>query len=785
MVRFLKLIGRVVGIVALLAAAVVAGYVLRGCAAAPATPASAEEEPTLWVCSMNISYHPYYSSDRPGNCKYCGMALIPATSESAGKEEGLRVFTTTAVGRALMDISTSPVERRFVTTEIRMVGKVAYDETRIGYITAWVPGRLDRLFVDYTGIKVNKGDHMVFIYSPELLSAQQEFLQAIKAVEEIKDSGLEIMRDSAQAMLEAARGKLRLLGIKPAQIAEIRQRGTPSDHVTIYAPMGGTVIEKHAQEGMYVQTGTRIYTIVDLSVVWVMLDAYESDLQWLRYGQRATFTTEAYPGETFIGTIAFINPVLDDRTRTVKMRVNVPNPAGKLKPEMFVQALVTTQVGAGGRVMDPELAGKWICRMHPEVVKAEPGLCDICEMDLVTTESQGYLPVVADEAAMPLVIPASAPLITGRRAIVYVELPDRDQPTFEGREIVLGSRTGDYYIVRHGLQEGELVVTNGNFLIDSALQLLAKPSMMTPEGGGGGAQHQHGGGRPESAGPQADPTIQVPAHFRRQLGLISQSYEAVSEALRAEEFEQVKAAFEALGGSVAEVAADSLSGHARMMWKELSMLLANDAVEGAMVEDLDDARRVLKVLARHLERLDEQFGITHMHEAPAGAEAEVPAEFRQQIGGLWSSYLAVHEALAGDDREGAARASQGLRQALAAADMTLLEGEAHMAWMKHLAELRKALDEVADAQDIEGIRKGFAPLSWTLAGVIRRFGLEPAGPVVRMKCPMAFGGQGATWLQADEELRNPYFGASMLKCGALLERISGGPMRPHGDQGHE
>jgi Cu(I)/Ag(I) efflux system membrane fusion protein len=222
--------------------------------------------------------------------------------------------------------------------------------------------------------------------------------------------------------------------------------------------------------------------MADLSQVWVKLDAYESDIDWIRYGQDVEFTAEAYPGETFKGKIAFIDPVLDPMTRTVKLRVNVANPDGRLKPEMFVRAIVRSKVAGAGMVMDEDMAGKWICPMHPSVVKTAPGKCDVCGMDLVTTESLGYV-VAKEPNKAPLVIPASAPLITGTRAVVYVRLEGKEKPTFEGREIVLGPRAGGYYLVKEGLSEGEQVVTNGNFKIDSALQIQAKPSMMSPKGG--------------------------------------------------------------------------------------------------------------------------------------------------------------------------------------------------------------------------------------------------------------------------------------------------------------
>jgi Cu(I)/Ag(I) efflux system membrane fusion protein len=331
---------------------------------------------------------------------------------------------------------------------------------------------------------------MVYLYSPQLLSAQAELLQALKAIQETSGA-TELIRRSSVATLNAAREKLRLLGLQKEQIDEIEKTGKTTDHLTIYAPIGGIVIAKHANAGDYVETGAKIYTIADLSEVWVKLDAYESDLEWLRYGQAVEFTTEAYPGEAFKGTISFIDPMLNPMTRTVKLRVNVSNPDGRLKPEMFVRAVVRSKIAGAGMVMDENMAGKWICPMHPSIVKERPGKCDICGMDLVTTESLGY--VTAKPASEPpLVIPTTAALITGKRAVVYVRLEGKDKPTFEGREIVLGPRAGDYYLVKEGLAEGEQVVTKGNFKIDSALQIQAKPSMMSPEGGAMPAGHQHG-----------------------------------------------------------------------------------------------------------------------------------------------------------------------------------------------------------------------------------------------------------------------------------------------------
>ena len=792
MKRFLRWLLGKLGVGVLLLLALGLGYFVRGwfprpsqelrmAAERPQKEAGVEEpaepEKQLWICSMNVTYHPYYSSDQPGKCKFCGMPLILAPSGGQDDTGSMRQFVTSPAGRALMDIQVSPVERRFVTAEIRMVGKVEYDETRVRHISAWVPGRLDRLYVDYTGVEVKQGDHMVLIYSPELYAAQEEFLQALIAARDYGEGGSQLMAEMTRSTVQAAREKLRLLGLTKEQVSEVQDTGTPSEHVTIYAPIGGTVIEKNKLEGEYVQTGTRIYTIADFSKVWVKLDAYESDLMWLRYGQKVMFTTEAYPGESFHGTIAFIDPMVNPKTRTVKVRVNVPNPEGRLKPDMFVRAVLRANVALGGRVMDPDLAGQWMCPMHPEVVKPGPGSCDICGMDLVTTESQGYVAAVADDAAKPLVIPVSAALVTGTRAVVYLQVPDADKPTFEGREVVLGLRAGDYYIVRHGLQEGDLVVTRGNFKIDSALQIQAKPSMMTPEGGGGG-EHRHGGEMPGETARSAGVGMELPPVVRQQVGHLEGAFRAVSEAMKAEELPGIRAAFGAFGSSLERVEGELLSGHARMVWNELAMLLGNDAFEGAVAEDMDEARRIYALLETHVQRLREQFGTGNVHvEADVLPSVEVPLEFQAQLGKVWEGYLDIHTALAGDDPGAASAALAHAREALEAMDMKLLGGKAHEVWMGSLARLKKALDEMASAEDLETIRSGFAAFSEGLSGAVEGLGIAPAQTVYRLHCPMAFEGKGAIWLQEDEDVRNPYFGAAMLKCGEVVEVISG-PRHP-------
>ncbi|MBN1511436.1 MAG: efflux RND transporter periplasmic adaptor subunit, partial [Phycisphaerae bacterium] len=439
-----------------------------------------------------------------------------------------------------------------------------------------VPGRLERLFVDYTGVPVRKGDPLVSLFSPALLSAQQELLQAILIADRLGTGGVEIVRQTTTATIDAAREKLQLWGLTKQQVDEIEQNGKPSDHITIAAPSGGIVIHKHVREGMYVQTGTPIYTIADLSQVWVRLEAYESDLPWLRYGQPVTFTAEAYPGESTTGTVAFIDPVVDEQSRTVRVRVNVPNPSLKLKPGMFVRGTLEAKVAEGGKVLSTSLAGKWICPMHPEVVGGEPGQCDRCGMPLVPATDLGY--AGEPDAAPPLLVPASAVLLTGSRAVVYVAVAGRDRPTYAGREILVGPRAGDWYIALKGLKEGEEVVVNGSFMLDAELQIRAQPSMMMPQDPEpDGMSHEN----------SAMKAVMISDGFRDQLQPVIEEYLAVQTALTADDLTAAAKAAGRMSEALGRASPAALDEEARSLWERqarelalsLDVLLTADALQ--------------------------------------------------------------------------------------------------------------------------------------------------------------------------------------------------------------
>jgi Cu(I)/Ag(I) efflux system membrane fusion protein len=364
-----------------------------------------------------------------------------------------------------------------------------------------------------------------------------------------------------------------------------------------------------------------------------------------------------------------------------------------------------------------------------------------------------------------LVIPVTAALVTGTRAIVYVELPERDKPTYEGREIVLGPRAGSYYIVRSGLKEGERVVTKGNFKIDSALQIQAKPSMMTPEGG--------------ASPPEAD----LSAISRNQLNAVLTTSETVANAFKAGDLDEVHLGFAELEKAIKEVDMKLLQGHSHMLWMEVSMLLRNDVVEGKEVKTLREAERIVESLKINIASLQAKFGLSQTAR-PKVIKAVNP-EFRKQLEKVFSGYFVMQESLAKDQFDEAIAGVSKIKEALAGVDMKLLSGTQHDVWMKHAAALKKILSDASKAGDIELLRQAFVMLSEQMFVVGRQFGPPGKSALYQLKCPMAFNNRGATWLQQDKDTRNPYFGSAMLKCGDVIEVIEPANDRNIGGHQHD
>ncbi len=409
---------------AAIALALVVGLGLGRTRAAPpgSSTDDAHEHDRVWTCSM----HPQIRMGESGRCPICGMDLVPADTAPAPADHAESVVTLSARARALAGVRTAAVVRTEPRAELRLLGRVDYDETRLRMVTPWTDGRIDRLKVRVTGARVRKGQVVAQLYSPEVYAAMRELVVAIKQAKTLSE-GLHGSSELAAAMVSSAREKLRLLGISETELKSIETSGRAPKHVSVRSPFSGTVIERNVEEGDYVEAGTGLYHVANLSKVWVQIDAYESDLPHLALGQEVSVEIDAIRGETFSGQVAFIDPVVDRSTRTARVRVEVENPERRLRPGMFARAVVEADIG----------------------------------------DQRSYL-----------VIPSSAVLFTGRRSVVYVAVPGRPG-AYALREVRLGPRAGPVYPVLEGLSQGERVVEQGAFVVDADLQLQGGRSMMT------------------------------------------------------------------------------------------------------------------------------------------------------------------------------------------------------------------------------------------------------------------------------------------------------------------
>jgi Cu(I)/Ag(I) efflux system membrane fusion protein len=304
--------------------------------------------------------------------------------------------------------------------------------------------------------------------------------------------------------------------------------------------------------------------------------------------------------------------------------------------------------------------------------------------------------------------------------------------------------------------------------------------MMTPEGGGGGghAHHAHGGEEKRAEPAPGRATVTLPALFRSQLHEVLMAGNAAKASVESGDIHGIHEAFSKLSEQVDSVDSDKLSGHAAMMWKEHAMLLGNDAMEGSEVKKLSEAKGVGKLLGEHLASFQAQMGVSHEHGVQSADE--ISPEFRHQLGKVVEGYLAVQKALAADKADQAVQEAKRALDAVAAVDMTLVSGQDHMDWMKHEAELKRVLSRMVEAKEIEAIRQDFAELSELIISTVKQFKVSSV-TLYQFKCSMAFDNQGATWLQANEETANPYFGKMMLRCGDVIEVIPG-PEKPGGHE---
>ncbi|MFT5886548.1 MAG: Cu(I)/Ag(I) efflux system membrane fusion protein [Arcticibacterium sp.] len=379
----------------------------------------------VWTCSM----HPQIRQSEPGPCPLCGMDLIPVDMGGADDENPMEVkMSPTAM--QLANVQTAIIQKGKATKELRLTGKIQVDERSVSTQTAHISGRVEKLYINTTGEYVPKGKIIAEIYSPELVTAQEELFEAQK------------MKETQPQLFAASKERLKNWKLSTSQIESILLAGKPQETFPILSDINGIVINKKIQLGDYINRGSSLFEVANLSQVWVLFDIYESDLTWIKTGDLIEYTIQAFPGEKFKGKISFIDPLINPATRVAKARVVTANGGNKLKPEMFVTGTLLSQVKG---------------------------------------------------SQSDMVVPKSAVMWTGERSVVYVKSLNTQGTHFAMRKVTLGPSLGDSYIIIDGLKDGEEIVVYGTFSIDAAAQLAGKPSMMNPEGGKAMAGHDHSG----------------------------------------------------------------------------------------------------------------------------------------------------------------------------------------------------------------------------------------------------------------------------------------------------
>ncbi|MEQ6122248.1 efflux RND transporter periplasmic adaptor subunit [Reichenbachiella sp. MALMAid0571] len=480
-----------------------------------------EDSDQIWTCSM----HPQIRLSEPGSCPICGMDLIPASSKRSAASASPLMHEMTPEAVAMANVHTSLVTGVSPEGELFLTGKVKADERQLASVTAKFPGRIDQLFVNFTGQVVRQGERLATIYSPELVTAQKELLEAAST------------KSTYPELYQAAREKLRLWKLNEKQIDDLEGSGKVQDQFDVLADKSGIVTQRNISVGDYVNTGSVLFDIVDLNRVWIMIDAYESDLPFVKIGDEVNFTAAGIPGETFKAKITYIDPVINSSTRAASVRAEASNSNGELRPEMFINARVRTTLRKG---------------------------------------------------QSSLAITRTALLWSGKRSIVYVKVPDTEFPTYEMREITIGPRMGEMWLVEAGLEAGEEIVTNGVFAIDAAAQLSGNYSMLM---------------RPDVK------TMDVPQAFREQITALADAYFKVKNGLVADDPKATQSALEQLEAALDQIDMAGLKGQAHDHWMALKQKFSEATKMMQDEENLDGLRQHFSMLSENMLEVTESFGL--------------------------------------------------------------------------------------------------------------------------------------------------------------------------------
>ncbi len=537
----------------------------------------------IWTCSM----HPQIRMDKPGDCPICGMELIPLegtsnTSENIASNE--IVMTEEAI--QLANIQTSIVTKSNANKEIRLLGRVKPDERRLYSQVSHIPGRIERLYINFTGEKVYQGQKIVRLYSPDLVTAQKELFEAIRS------------KDIYPQLYTASRNKLKLWKLTDKQIDAIEKSGVVNEQVDIYSNYSGYVMKRNVELGDHIMAGGNLFDIANLNTVWVMFEAYESDIPWIHINDEVEFTIQAIPGKTYKGKVTYVDPFVSSNTRIAKVRVELKNPSNKLLPEMYANGII-----------------------------------------------KANLKNIKDA----IMIPKSAVLWTGKRAVVYVKVPHEKIISFVYREIILGEDLGDFYIVKNGLKEGEIIATNGVFRIDASAQLLGQKSMMNPEGGKistGGHEGMDMGGDSKNDTKNTESEdmsnmvmidkSKIDKKFKQQLGKVVTEYIKLKDAFTDDNITLAQKEAKNVKNSLENVDMLLLLGDSHNVWMKALKPIKEAATEIQNSKEIGTQRNAFLILSKNLSDVINTLGIET--ENGQALYLEFCSMADNNKGGFWLSY---------------------------------------------------------------------------------------------------------------------------------------------------
>ncbi|WP_345004892.1 efflux RND transporter periplasmic adaptor subunit [Snuella lapsa] len=495
------------------------------------------EAKTMWTCSM----HPQIMQPELGDCPICGMDLIPAEAGADGLSKDQFKLTENAM--ALANVQTSVLGELAGEQTLKLSGKIVENEDEAATQPVHFSGRVDKLYVKSLGEYVKRGQAIAKIYSAELIAAQQELLIAYKN------------KASQPELYEAVKKKFSNWMVKDTQVSEIERSGNIQTQFTIYSNISGVVTEIALSEGAHIMEGNALFKVANLNTVWANFDVYENQIAQVKKGQEIVVKTNAYPNKAFKTKVDFIEPILDSKTRTVKLRVVLSNKEGLLKPGMFVE---------------------------------------------------GQLNALQDDAVLQ--VPASAVLWTGERSVVYLKVKG-ETPIFEMREVVLGNKTGASYEVLEGLEQGDEVVTNGTFTVDAAAQLQGKKSMMNKSGGEVMTGHEGHMGVEVTQSSETT-RFDVSSDFRKQLQQVFDVYIQIKDALVKDDAKKAGEAAKQLRSGLEAVDMQLLTdSKAHGHWMVLEKALQTTSTGIAAASDIQEQRKHFKNLSLHLIDAVQRFGI--------------------------------------------------------------------------------------------------------------------------------------------------------------------------------